>query len=310
MIADLSPLGTSAIAALINVACVLAIGPLLDGIMRKVTARIQSRKGPPLVQSYLDLLKLLGKEDIQSGEVPAVQRAAATVALASVLLAACLTPMGFGAPLARYADGIVLLYVLTLCGLATALAGLAAGSTYSVIGVSREMMAMMLLEPLFAVAVVAGALRIPSLNLNDLLSGSVYSGGAPWSGLALLVVMILAFQAYAQRQPFDTTEAETEIMDGPLVEYSGPKLAMLKWAGMSRLVVYGSLFIGLFVPWGSGLAAYYAWPLHWAKLLVLVLIVCVTATVHARVRMDQALSRYAGLLSVSLLALVLAAAGY
>jgi len=298
-----------ALKALVNVVAVLALAPLMDGILRKLIARIQSRKGPPITQSYLDLLKLLGKEDIESGEVPAAQRAAACLALAAVMVAACLTPMGFGSPLARQSDGIVLLYVLTLCGLTTAFAGLAAGSTYSMLGVSREMMAMVVLEPLFAVAIISGALLTRSLDLDALLSGSVYRpGGVPWSGLILLGVMGFAFQAYAQRAPFDTTEAETEIMEGPLAEYSGPKLALLKYAQMAKLVVYGSLFIGLFAPWVLGPPAA-AWLLHWVKLLIVVLAVGVTAAVHARVRIDQAIGRYAGLFAVSLVALALAANG-
>ena len=76
----------------------------------------------------------------------------------------------------------------------------------------------------------------------------------PWSGLILLVVMVLSFQAFVQRVPFDISEAETEIMEGPLMEYSGPKLALFKYAQMARLVVHSALFVALFVPWGSGLA--------------------------------------------------------
>lgn len=298
-----------ALKAAANVLSVLALAPLMDGILRKLIARIQSRKGPPITQSYMDLLKLLGKEDIESGEAPAAQRSAAYLALAAVMVAACLAPMGLGSPLARHSDGIVLLYVLTLCGLTTAFAGLAAGSTYSMLGVSREMMAMVILEPLFAVAIISGALLTRSLDLDVLLSGSVYrSGGVPWSGLILLGVMGVAFQAYAQRAPFDTTEAETEIMEGPLAEYSGPKLALLKYAQMAKLLVYGSLFIGLFAPWGPHLQAA-AWLVHWVKLVMVVVLVGVVASVHARVRIDQAIERYAGLFAASLAALALAANG-
>jgi len=299
------------VAALANIVSALAIAPLLDGFMRKLIARIHSRQGPPITQSYRDLLKLLGKEDIESGEVPGAQRAAAILALGAVLTAACLTPMGVGVPLGRYADGIMLLYVLTLCAATTAFAGLAAGSTYSLVGVSREMMADIVLEPLFAVTILAAAVQSRSLRLETLLNGSVYgSAGVSSSGILLLIVMALGFQAYAQRQPFDITEAETEIMEGPLLEYSGPKLALFRYASMVRLAVYASLFIGIFVPWGARLPVYYAWPIHWVKVLVIVLAVAVVAAVHARVRIDQALGRYAGLFAVSMAGLVLAAVGY
>lgn len=296
---------------LINTVCLLVAAPLLDGLLRRVTARIQSRQGPPLTQSYLDLLKLLAKEDIESGEAPVAQRAAAVLSLGAVLVAAWMTPMGLGAPLAAYTDGIVLIYVLTLCGAATAFAGLAAGSTYSLIGVSREVMMMILLEPLFAVAVLAASLHAGSLRLDRVLGGGVYAAsGFPWSGVLLAVLMLLAFQAYVQRQPYDVTEAETEIMEGPLMEYSGPKLAMLKMARMAKLIVYSSLFLGLFAPWSPGPEVWVRWPFHWLKVLALALLVTLIANVHARVRVDQALRRYAVLYGVSLLALILAAVGY
>ena len=70
---------------LANVALVLLVAPFFQGVLRKVTARIQSRQGPPLWQPYFDLLKLLGKEDIESGETPLMQRFAAYLSLATVL---------------------------------------------------------------------------------------------------------------------------------------------------------------------------------------------------------------------------------
>ena len=100
---------------LVNVGIVLAVAPFFQGVLRKVTARIQSRKGPPLNQPYLDLLKLLGKEDIESGEAPVLQRFAAYLPLAVLLVVACMVPMGFRAPLAGSADGIALILLLTLC---------------------------------------------------------------------------------------------------------------------------------------------------------------------------------------------------
>src|SRR5690242_7796066 len=165
-----------------NVVLVLALAPLLQGVARKITARIHSRQGPPLLQPYFDLLKLLGKEDIECGESPAMQRFAALLSLAAVLALACLVPMGFPSPLNSAADIILLVYLLTLCGISTLLAGMAAGSTYSLIGVSREMMTMITLEPLMAVALIVGALHAGSLRLDAVLRGSIYSGaGVPWS---------------------------------------------------------------------------------------------------------------------------------
>ena len=239
----------------LNVGIVLLVAPLCQGVLRKITARVQSRQGPPLLQPYFDLLKLLGKEDIESGVSPSMQRFAAYLSLATVLAVACLVPMGFAAPMNGVADIILLIYLLTLCGICTLLAGLAAGSTYSLVGASREMMSMIALEPVFAIALIVGALHTDSFRLDTVLNGSIYgANGFPWSGLIMLVVMVLSFQAFVQRVPFDISEAETELMEGPLMEYSGPKLALFKYAQMAKLVVYSALFVRLFMPWGAAFA--------------------------------------------------------
>ena len=295
----------------LNIVAVLALAPLLQGIMRKLTARIQSRQGPPLLQPYFDLLKLLGKEDIESGETPAMQRFAVSLSLAAALAVACLLPLGFALPMNAAGDVLLLIYLLTLCGVGTLLAGLAAGSTYSLIGVSREMTAMLALEPLLAVALIVGALHAASLRLQPVLNGSVYAAaGIPWSGLIMAAVVLLSLQAFVQRAPFDTAEAETELMGGPTMEYSGPKLALLQYAQMARLIIYGALFAALFLPWGTGLPFPAGWLLFWGKVFVMMLLVTVVAATHARYRIDQAVRYFAGLLGVSAVALVLASFGY
>src|SRR6266540_2248617 len=97
----------------LNVGLVLLVAPIGQGVLRKVTARVQSRQGPPLRQPYFDLLKLLGKEDIESGQSPAMQRFAAYLSLATVLAIACLVPMGFAVPLNGMGDVVLLIYLLT-----------------------------------------------------------------------------------------------------------------------------------------------------------------------------------------------------
>lgn len=302
---------TAILGGALNVALVLLLAPLLQGVMHEVSARIHSRHGAPLLQPYFDLLKLLGKEDIESGESPGMQRFAAWLSLATALAVACFLPMGLGTPMNGAGDVLLLLYLFTLCGVSTLLAGMAAGSTYSLIGVSREMMTMMSLEPVLAVALIVGAVHAHSLRLDAVLNGSVYAAAnLPWSGLIMLAVMLLAFQAFVQRAPLDIPEAETELMDGPFLEYSGPKLALFQYEHMVRLLIYSALFAALFLPWGSQLPFPLGWLLFWVKVLVLALLVTVVAATHARYRIDQALRYFAALLGVSGVALVLAVFGY
>jgi formate hydrogenlyase subunit 4 len=295
----------------LQVAAVLVLAPFFEGLLRKLTAIIQSRQGPPVWQPYYDLLKLLGKEDLESGETPVMQRLAAYLSLATTLTLAWLVPLGVRAPWSAAGDVVLLIYLLTLSVISTLIAGLAAGSTYSLLGISREMMAAITLEPLFALAMIMGATQAHSLRLDAVLNGSVYAAAhGPWSGVILLGVFLFSFQALVKRVPFDTASAETEIMDGPLVEYSGPKLALLKWAEMSKLVIYSSLFVALFVPWGGRLPFPIGLAFFWIKVLVLVVGVTVVAATHARLRIDQALRYYAGLMAVGLIALGLAVYGY
>jgi formate hydrogenlyase subunit 4 len=297
--------------AIANVGMILLLAPLAQGILRKITARLQSRQGPPLLQPYFDLLKLLGKEDLESGESPRMQRFAAYLSLAAALTAACLVPLGFAAPMNAAGDVILLIYLLTLCGISTLLAGLAAGSTYSLLGISREMMIMISLEPLFAIALLVGALHTGSLRLDTVLHGSVWSGaGVPWSGMIMLVLMLLSFQAFVERVPFDIAEAETELMEGPLSEYSGPKLALLQYAHTAKAILFGALFVNLFVPFGSEFLFPIGWLLFWMKVFGLVLFVTLIAATHARYRIDQAIRMFASFMVVAFVALILASYGY
>jgi formate hydrogenlyase subunit 4 len=240
-----------------------------------------------------------------------MQRFAAYLSLATALFVAVLIPMGGQTPFNANSDVILLIYFLTLSGIATLLAGLAAGSTYSLIGVSREMMAMLTLEPLLAVAIVVGAVYTGTLRLDGVLNGSVYSAESfPLAGLMMLGIVLFALQAFVGRMPFDTSEAETEIMEGPVMEYSGPKLALFKYARMVKLFVYCALFVALFIPWGQ--TGFY--PLDVIVLLVkvsvLVLLVTLVAATHARYRIDQVIRYYAGLFGLALVALVFAVSGW
>jgi formate hydrogenlyase subunit 4 len=172
------------------------------------------------------------------------------------------------------------------------------------------MMAMIVLEPLLAIAIIIGAIHSGSLRLEVILNGSVYQHGSiPAAGLLMLGVIIFSMQAFVGRVPFDTSEAETEIMEGPLMEYSGPKLALFKYTQMAKLFVYSSIFIAIFAPWGNT----WIYPLNilllLAKVFILVLVVTAIAATHARYRIDQVIRYYASLFGISLVALMLAIYG-
>lgn len=99
-------------------------------------------------------------------------------------------------------------------------------------------------------------------------------------------------------------------MGGPLIEYSGAKLALFQYAQMMKVVLYCGLFASLFVPWGSKLVFPFGWLLFWIKVFALLLAVTLVAATHARYRIDQAIRYFAALLAVAMAGLVLASYGY
>jgi formate hydrogenlyase subunit 4 len=305
----MKPAAVAILSAVCNIGFAMAVAPLFEGVVRKVTAIVQSRKGPPLYQPYMDLAKLLIKEDIEVGHSRLMQRFSALLSFGAILSVVLFIPLTGRAPLTTGADAIQMIYLLSLAGIAVLLAALSAGSTYSLLGMSREMMAMMTLEPLFAVAVVMAAVKGGSLRLDAVFGGAIYANG-PISGLLLLGVMLFAFQAFVGRAPFDVTEAETEIMEGPLIEYSGPKLALFKFSHMVKLFVYAGLFTAIFVPrFGGGMRL-----LDFALFIVcqcaLVLLATLVAATHARYRIDQVVRYYALLFALSVACLVLSLFGF
>jgi formate hydrogenlyase subunit 4 len=295
--------------SLFNIIMALAIAPLFEGIIRKITALVQSRKGPPLLQPYMDIAKLLIKEDIEVGDAPVMQRFSALLAFGAILSVVLFIPIYGHAPISVGADSIQMIYLLSLAGIAVLLAALSAGSTYSLVGMSREMMAMMTLEPLFAVAIVIAAVKSGSLRLDAIFGGAIYHGGLV-SGLLMLGIMIIAFQAFVGRAPFDTTEAETEIMEGPLIEYSGPKLALFKYAHSIKLFVYAGLFTAIFVPHLHSASRLLSIAVFIVCQLLIVLLVTLFAATHARYRIDQVIRYYATLFGTALVTLTLSLFGW
>lgn len=292
----------------INLGLALLIGPLLAGVVRKVVrARVHSRKGPPIVQPFYDLFKLLGKEDLQS--VPSlVVHYAPLVAFASIMVAALLTPMGMRAPLGQYGDAIVFVYFITIAVLAVVMTGLACASPYSMIGAGREIMMHLVVEPVLIICLITAAIKAGSLLMWDMAAWN-YVNGPAISMVAAAVALFLALQAQVGKLPFDIPEADQEIMGGPFIELSGPKLAMFQWAFFARQIVYASVLAVIFIPWG--LTFVFPWNVgaHLLKVIVLIVLVGVIDVVNPRLRIDQAMSYFFGVIFVALVAVAFALVG-
>ncbi|MBP1598123.1 MAG: respiratory-chain dehydrogenase subunit 1, partial [Acidobacteria bacterium] len=287
-----------------NVLLVLLAAPLLDGFLRRVRARIHSRQGPPILQTYYDLAKLMVKED-QRGANNFIFNAAPVACLGSVLLAALFVPMGGVVPLGFAGDILVLIYILTLAPIFLVLGGMASGSPYAYVGVNREIMLLMVVEPVLAVALISTAIKANSLVLVTCIDR--YASSPPDISLIIgAIAFFLILQPEISKVPFDLAEAEQEIMEGPLIEYSGRKLALLKWSMYSKQIVLIALFTGAFVPWPRTGFLPADIVIALVKILISAVLVEVIAQVFPRLKINQAIRYFAIVIAVALTGLVLA----
>ena len=293
-------------AAIVNGAIALLLAPLFEGIVRKIKAIIHSRKGPPITQAYIDILKLLAKDDLRcTGS--AIFRFAPPLALAAFLVVALLTPMG--APSTALAgDMVTWIYFLTLGAAAIVLMAAASGNPFAEMGAAREIMLLLSVEPIAVAALITAAIKSGSMRLPDMVAWNL-ANGPTISMMCAGIAFLLAIQAMLGKLPFDIAEAESEIVGGPLVEQSGPSLALMKLALLIRQVAYCFLLVQIFVPWPS----FSLWPLSvvaaLVKVLILFVLAAVVEAVSPRLRIDQAMGYMGRVLFVALAALAFATIG-
>jgi len=289
-----------------------AVGGLLTSwVDRKVTARLQMRVGPPWLQPFYDVIKLMIKETcVPAGSVkwlfltaPLLGLSAA--ALASLILwrALLLPGQGFSG------DLVVMLYLLTMPSLAVVLGAFASRNPLAALGGSREMKLMLAYELPFVLAVLVPVVRTPTFRLDELVAGPP-AVAAP-SGVLALLVALLCMQAKLTLVPFDAPEAETELAGGAYIEYSGPPLAVFKTTRAMMLftlpVFLAAVFCGgmRFTAGPGGAAA------ALGKFLGLVVLSILLRNTAPRLRIDHALKFFWGpVTAVAALAVVLALAGW
>lgn len=276
----------------------LAFGLALKGLDRRVAARLQGRVGPPLLQPVYDLVKLARKRTL----VPDIANqpvflGAPLVGAVSMMLAAALVPIpGVYGPDPALGDLLVLLYLLAVPAVALMIAGSASGSPFGAIGFSREMALMLAYEGPLVLVVVAVGMRTGlgwdgfiSLSLTDIVAyqqahGAFLLDPVMWPAFAAFLAF---YPANLGIVPFDIPEAETEVLEGPLLEYSGPALGLFKIMSALKAVVVLGLGVALFYPLAPDGAAGLA--VHVAKLAVLMVIgVTVVRVSFGRMRIDQA----------------------
>ena len=207
-------------------------GLLLCGIDRKLVAKMQKRVGPPVLQPFYDFFKLCGKECI----VPAAASRtmflmAPLVGLAALVVIQLFIPVFTFTAFSQVADIIVILYLLLIPAMSAMLGGAASGSPYAGVGLSREM-------------VTGLCFSLTDIALYQAANGSLILKA---SMIPAAVAMLLIIPGETGNHPFDAAEAETEICEGMLAEYSGAPLGVYKLNHAIKMLTLTSLFVALFL---------------------------------------------------------------
>ncbi|MBR1368275.1 NADH dehydrogenase [Methanocalculus chunghsingensis] len=307
----------------------IVVGLFLLGIDRRISARMQARIGPILIQPFYDIRKLFSKDNIvPENAIPSIFHAAPIVALASSIIVLLYLPIGSMMPiLGGYGDLILVMYLLAVPSLAMVAGGFASGSPYATVGSQREMVSMIAYELPLASAVIAIAWLLYSSGISDpftlqaIVENPVWTLVGPIGFIGLVVLMLtLAWVTPAElsKIPFDSPEAETELAGGLLVEYSGKNLGLFTVAQGVKTLVMGGLAVAIFFPWNIspllGLSSYAALAVDavfFFLKVVLLMIISVTAirTGLARFRITHVVTIFwvylglAGLLGLSLIIL-------
>jgi len=244
----------------IVVAISAVFGLLYRGVDRKLVAHMQGRVGPPIVQPFRDVQKLLMKESIiPRGAIPWLFTAAPFLAVVATGVLLLYVPL-FGQPalLGRYGDVILVLYLLIVPSLAFVAGGFASSSPYATVGSQREMIIMMSYELPLAVVVLTIAWKIGQATAANPFLMSTIGAYPIWTllgpvGIAGAALMLLALAVVtvgeAAKVPFDIAEAETEIAGGLLVEYSGRNLMLFYLSDVIKALAMVAVVVALFIPY-------------------------------------------------------------
>ena len=288
------PAALGLVAQALHVVLMLAAAPLLVGVLRRIKARLLGRAGPPVLQPFLDLARLLRKQPVLAHNASFLFRAAPAVGFAAILAAACLVPsFSLGMTLAPASDLLAIVGLLTLARVSLALAAMDVGTAFGGIGASREMMFSTFAEPAMMLVIFTLALLAGATNL-DLIAGVLREGtlGLRVSlGMILIACLAIAL-AENGRLPVDNplTHLElTMVHEAMVLEYGGRDLALIELAAALKLLLWLTLISSIFFPFGLAIAvAPMQWPLgllSWAgKISVLTFGLVLFETAVAKMR--------------------------
>ncbi len=245
------------IVGIVQVFCLLALAPLVSGSARWMRAKMHTRRGPSILQDYYDIAKLFKRQDVHTADSTFVHR------IMPALFIVCMCILALGIPMIMRAsavpmlgDIILIIYLMALPRFFFALSAVDTSDAYAGVGGVRELIVGVLVEPSMMLALFVAALCCGSTSVEGM---SQAVGSLSFSNPLALIVAGIAFgcACYIElgKLPFDMAEAEQELQEGPLAEYSGPSLAMAKMALSMKQIIVVSWVIAIFLPWGSATVA-------------------------------------------------------
>lgn len=242
----------------IIIACVQALllvllAPLVSGAARWMRAKMQTRRGPSIFQDYYDIAKLFKRQDVHTKDSSFIHRLMPPLFFGTMLVLAMGIPMITRlCPIPVLGDVILIIYLLALPRFFFALSAIDSGDSYAGVGGIRELLVGVLVEPSMILALFAAILAVGSSNVGVMgqAIGS-FSAGSPVAVVLAGLAFFMSCYIELGKLPFDMAEAEQELQEGPLAEYSGPSLALVKMSLSMKQIIVVSWFLAIFVPFGS-----------------------------------------------------------
>ena len=300
---------------LLQLVLLLAVAPLVSGFIKKLKARLQTRRGPGLFQTYRDLYKLFRKGMVIPNTASWLFAATPYFVFLTALLAGLMIPMvSADAPLGLFGGVLAVVYLLGLGRFMTALGGLDTGSSFGGLGSSREMTISALAEPAMMLAIFTVAIGASSTSLSEIVRAAV---GQQWRFLApsqmlAFAALFLVLIAETGRIPVDNPATHLELTmvhEAMILEYSGQYLALIEWGGSIKQLLLMMLLINCFWPFGiqtgwsiSGILIGLAYLV--LKLAALGCVIAVVETTNAKMRLFRVQEMLAVAFTLGALALV------
>ncbi len=301
---------------LFQIILVIALAPLVTGIIRKTKARFQHRRGATVLQPYYDLVKLMRKDVVVSSVASWLFHCTPFVVFSSMVVISLLVPtVVTPVPLHWVGDIIAVIYLFALGRFFMALVGLDTASAFGGLGSSREMSIASIVEPAMMLAIFTAAVTAGSTDLSvivDRLSTTPASMLNPSHLLAFAGLFVVSL-AETGRIPVDNPATHLEltmIHEAMILEYSGPYLALIEWASQVKLVIFLALMANMFFPLGmattwSPSALAVGAGAFLLKVIGLALIVALVESTNAKLRLFRVPELLVVAFILSLLSLIL-----